>query len=213
MAELLDLLDAEGPTRLATAAYIALLAGLRVGEVCALTWADFDGECLSVSKSIANDGGGSLREKTPKTDAGEREVPVPPRLRDALERRKQYQLDRIEEAGIGVSIDGVHIVGGCDGSTMNPSAMSARWRKFARRNGIKGASGRRATFHDLRDSFGTALLAAGVDVKTSASLMGHGDGGVTLLRHYATATNHAKKLAAQKLAKSLEDGTERRRAS
>jgi integrase len=204
MINLLDTLDAEGPTRLSTAAYIALLAGLRIGEVCALTWGDYDGETLSVDKSIANDSGEGLREKSPKTDAGEREVPVPPRLAEVLERRKQYQLDQIGASDLEVDIDGVRIVGGFDGSTMSPSAMSARWRKFAKHNAIKGAAGRRDTCHDLRDSFGTALLAAGVDVKTSADLMGHGDGGVTLLKHYATATRHAKKLAAQKLAKSLE---------
>lgn len=204
MADLLDMLDAQGPTRLATAAYIALLAGLRVGEICALTWGDYDGESLSVDKSIANDGGGSLREKSPKTDAGERESPIPPRLRDALERRKQYQLEQIAEKGLDISIDKVRIVGGCDGTTMNPSAMSARWRNFAKRNAITGAAGRQATFHDLRDSYGTTLLAAGVDVKTAANLMGHGDGGVTLLKHYATATNHAKRAAADKLTKALE---------
>lgn len=204
MMNLLDTLDAEGPTRLSTAAYIALLAGLRIGEVCALTWGDYDGETLSVDKSIAYDTNEGNREKSPKTEAGEREVPVPPRLAEMLERRKQYQLEQIESNGIDADLESIRIVGEVDGSTAGPVSLGHQWSKFAKSHAIIGAAGRQCTFHALRDSYGTSLMGAGVDVKTAAVLMGHGDGGVTLLKHYATSTRAARRAAAAKLTKALE---------
>ena len=201
IVSLLDQLDAMGPTQLATAAYIALLCGCRVGEVCALTWADYDEDerMLDVSKSVAYDDGHGLRVKGPKTEAGNRSIPVPPRLAAMLAQRKAYMLDLIEQAESDADILEAGIVGSIDGAPTNPQNVSAQWRAFADRNTLVGASGKRVTFHALRDCYGTSLLGAGVDVTTSAALMGHGDGGATLLKYYSTALDSNKRLAAKKL--------------
>ena len=203
-------LDKMLPARMATAASIALLTGLRCGEVCALKWTDWDeGDgVLSVTKSIADEGGASLREKGPKTAAGVRDVPVPPRLKDVLGRRKAYMVEQLEELGGGTRIDDLRIIGGEDGSTTNPHILSNDWGKYAKKRGLVGAAGKKLTFHSLRDCYATTLLGAGVDVKTAADLLGHSDGGATLLKYYASALDGHKRNAALRLNAALDSAHE-----
>jgi integrase len=76
-------LVAAGTTeRWRTALGLAGYAGLRLGEVRALTWADIDFEAgtLSVRRSLLPDG----TAKEPKTEAGIRTVPMLPALRRLL---------------------------------------------------------------------------------------------------------------------------------
>jgi integrase len=113
----------------------------------------------------------------------------------------------IDEAEADVDVEETYIIGGVDGSPSSPPSIGFQWARFAKKNALVGASGKRLKFHDLRDCYGTSLLGAGVDVTTAASLMGHGDGGATLLKYYSTALDSNKRLAAQKLSKALGDGS------
>ena len=87
----IEVLDAETVARLIGAATserwraalaLAGFAGLRLGEIRALTWADVDLEtgALSVRRSMLPDG----TVKAPKTDAGNRTAPIVPALRRLL---------------------------------------------------------------------------------------------------------------------------------
>lgn len=62
---------------------IMIYAGLRLGEVCALTWTDvdLDNDRILVNKSYNFK---ACAVKSPKTAAGTRTVPIPPPLHDAL---------------------------------------------------------------------------------------------------------------------------------
>ncbi len=53
-------------------------------------------------------------------------------------------------------------------------------------------------FHDLRHTFATCALQAGVDVKTVSAMLGHYDAGFTL-RTYTHATRQMQEEAARKL--------------
>lgn len=61
----------------------AALTGLRKGEIRGLCWADFDGQTLSVRRSIWNS-----VENAPKTNRSKAPVPVVKQLTDALEKHK-----------------------------------------------------------------------------------------------------------------------------
>ena len=56
---------------------------------------------------------------------------------------------------------------------------------------------------NLRHFNATQLLAAGVDLRTTAGRLGHSDGGATTLRHYANWTRPADQRAAELLATDL----------
>jgi len=56
---------------------------------------------------------------------------------------------------------------------------------------------------NLRHFNATQLLAAGVDLRTTAARLGHSDGGATTLRVYASWTRPADERAAELLATDL----------
>jgi integrase len=65
------------------------------------------------------------------------------------------------------------------------------------------AETRRAPTARRRHFNATQLLAAGVDLRTTAGRLGHGDGGATTLKVYASWTRPADQRAAELLADDL----------
>jgi integrase len=82
-----------------------------------------------------------------------------------------------EHLQIGGAWQGDHglVVTNIDGSAPNPEAFSNRFSKLVRAAGLP-----RIRLHDLRHSYATAALAAGVPVKVLSQRVGHADVGVTL---------------------------------
>lgn len=62
-----------------------------------------------------------------------------------------------------------------------------------------GTEGRICTFHDLRHTFATAAIAAGVDVKTVSSILGHANAAM-MLNVYASADHDAVASAMERMA-------------
>lgn len=192
----------------AVAALVALMAGLRQGEVCALRWRDWRDGMLHVRHSVSRPVGAGLRVKAPKTAAGVRDVPVMPRLAEALDARRREQERQLREAGVeltGAEFDALFIVGDVDGEPRNPTAISGSWRGLATRRGYVGTLGRRLRFHDLRDAFASMMLAEGVDVGTVATVLGH-ERPSTTLDHYTAFLPSASTRAFAALGSSAGDG-------
>jgi integrase len=98
-----------------------------------------------------------------------RTVPLAPPLR---ERRQQYVAERLA-AGPGYA-DGGYVVADPLGNPYAPSALSDAFRKIAKRAGVK------KRLHDARHTFATLLIGSGIDVRTTADLLGHSTPTVTL---------------------------------
>ena len=73
--------------------------------------------------------------------------------------------------------------------------MTQRYRRIATRLGLRSIR-----LHALRHYTATELLAAGVDLRTVAGRLGHGDGGATTLRIYAGRVAEADRRAAATIA-------------
>ena len=185
-------LDPSAPLNLAFG--LAIYMGLREGEICGLKWKDVDlkAKTLKVNQTIGRDGS-KLYEKEPKTGGSRRELSIPDILVSALTvRLAQVKEERMQT---GVDMRALFVVGGPDGSFMQPHYLSRRWRIAADALELIGTEGNRPTFHDLRHTFATAAITAGVDVKTVSSMMGHANAAMTL-NTYASADAEAKKCGA-----------------
>ena len=99
-------------------------------------------------------------------------------------------------AEAGALLDGSSYILGDAIGFMNPRTLGRGWATLAKAMGVKGTEGRIPTFHDLRHTWATLYLAAGGDVKTAASNLGHTNVAMTL-NVYASADPHAKREAAR----------------
>ena len=139
------------PQPLGLAAEIALATGRR-GEACALRWPDLsDDGSITVSHALGN-GPGGFYVKEPKTGSSARR-------RDA---------ERVARE-MGAAPGGPHTLGTREegGRPHNPTRLGKGFAAPCEINGSK------CTFHDLRHTLATMMIAGGCDVRTAASCLGH----------------------------------------
>ncbi len=74
----------------------------------------------------------------------------------------------------------------------NPTQLGKDFAAFCKMNGFS------CTFHDLRHTFATMMIATGTDVRTVASYLGHASVSMTL-NIYADVDPDAKKAAVSKV--------------
>lgn len=165
---------------------LGLFTGLRIGELCALRWRDFnraDGT-LCVHSTIGRDYDGRPVVSTPKTPSSLRTVPIPAGLKTFLS-----PFARAMEAD-------TFIVSGTT-SPVAPRLLRTHFHRLCRSIGIPDIR-----FHALRHSFASRCIAAGCDVKTVSSLLGHSSVSTTL-ELYVHPTLEQKRRAVEKSGKLI----------
>ena len=168
------------------AALLGLYTGLRLGEVCALQWADVDwrSQTITVRRTVQRMRQGShtiLKEGTPKTARSRRVVPVPQKVMDWLK-----SLPRTSPW-----------VFGQNGRAAEPRTVQRRLNTAAKALGMEGVH-----FHTLRHTFATRLVELGVDVKTVSVLLGHSSARTTL-DIYAHSLPRQQRSAVERMAGAL----------
>ena len=203
---LLGTLAAMPQKRAVAAARIALTSGLRVGEVCALTWADVDADTgvLRVNKAVGMGGGGAY-VKAPKNPYSVRDVPITPQLRAALDARRAEviaEAERLDVLPTPEQLASCYVIGGLDGRYPTPSVVSREWGQLRDLLGITDADGHPLKFHDLRHTWATIAVQSGADIKSVAAIMGHADASMTL-NTYASSDADARRMAAEKISRFM----------
>jgi len=187
--ELGRLADELGPSYGAMA-YIGAVLGLRWGEVAGLRVGrvDFLRSRLTVAEQITRGEHGVHAFGPPKSQAGQRTLAMPEALTAIL-------AEHLARRGIsGADVDALVFVAHHDGGPLRYDPWRRRvWSPACARSGLAGV-----TFHDLRRTNATALVADGVDLKTAQTRLGHTDARLTL-GLYAQATNDGDRAAAETL--------------
>jgi integrase len=158
-------------------AMVALFTGLRLGEVLALRWTniDLDRKVLRVVETLEQTKAFGIRFKPPKTRAGKREVTLPDILVEALREHRKAQLELRLQLGIGKLPDDALLFARIDGGPLSMVNISSQWAKFATNIDMG-----EITFHALRHTHASKLIAAGVDVATVSKRLGHATPAITL---------------------------------
>lgn len=140
--------------------YMALLTGLRKGELLALQWKDinFEDNMISVTKSLYYEGGAHI--KSTKTDAGVRLVPLLSPLKSKLEPLKKKADD--------------YVLGELPGKPLSQKRFRTLEKHFHEDTGTT------ATMHQLRKSYATIAVKEGVPPKVLQTVLGHKDISTTL---------------------------------
>jgi integrase len=182
----------DASSRLYVAGMLALFTGMRLSEVLALRWGriDLDGKRLAVREALEPAKGG-VGFKTPKTKAGRRDITLPDILVGALREYRRAQLQVRVQFGLGRMPDDALLFAQLDGGPLNPSNVSSDWGEFAGRVGIP-----EITFHGLRHTHASQLIASGVDIVTISKRLGHAKPSVTLAIYAHMFTSDDSKAAA-----------------
>jgi len=168
------LIEALRGSRMFVPALLAVLCGLRRGEVAALRWGhvDLQNGLLAVVESAEQSRSG-VRYKPPKSGKG-RTIALPATIIDEL---KAYRLRQAQALlRIGVRLDDKTFV--CtreDGEPLQPNTLTIGWQREIAKTGLP-----RLTYHALRHSHATALLASGIHPKIASERLGHSKIGITL---------------------------------
>lgn len=169
--------------------YMAIMTGMRKGELIGLKWSDIDFEhdMIYVRRSVWY-GDGGAHEKATKTEAGERSIPILAPLKSRL-------LNEIKHN----KPNAAHYVFG-DEQPLSEKAYRYRYKKYSERVGVT------ATLHQLRKSFATAAVDANVPPDVLKEIIGHADISTTL-NIYAEVRESRIKQAGQTLSKMFEKNT------
>lgn len=174
------------------AVLLALLCGLRLGEVGALCLDDvnWDDCSINIERALKYTPEEGSFIGAPKTETSERAVDLPAGMMALLEETRRYHEEA--EAVLGDRWRGCgRIVSAWDGAPLHHDTPSKQFREFADRNGFEGVR-----FHDLRHTHATLLFANNIDAVAVASRLGHADASTTL-RIYAHAIRRRDRESAQ----------------
>jgi integrase len=168
------LASAEGD-RLYAAWLLLATSGMRRGEVLGLRWSDVDVAAarLSIVQSLVLVGY-EPRFSEPKTAKGRRSISLDPSTVAALRRHRRRQAE--ERLSWGPTYrDSDLVFTREDGSLTHPESFAGQFMRLAVRAGLP-----RIRLHDLRHSYATAALTAGIPTRVVSDRLGHATVGITL---------------------------------
>jgi integrase len=177
---------------------LALSTGARRGELCGLSWRDFDAEggTLTIRCSLAQTRHGTALKAT-KT-GHTRMLPLSRVAKDALRSQRALQArDRLANGGVFDNAEDAIFTDEV-GHRITPMAAPCAFERLARKAAISTTR-----LHDLRHTAATTLLVAGIDVRTAAGVLGHSSPTVTLTT-YAHLMPEAQRNAVDRLGERLE---------
>lgn len=167
-------LDACPQDRWGLAFTTMLMIGLRPSEVGALTWKASEQGRIKVLKSLTNRGVNGWKFQPPKTSRSRREIEMPASLITKFaEHRKTQLLERMRAGSAYENHDLVFANPG--GGPLMPNALRLHFKQVVKKAGLPDIR-----MYDLRHSFCTLSIAAGIDLKTVSSDMGHASVAFTL---------------------------------
>lgn len=194
--------------------FIMVNTGMRVGEITGLRWRDIDLEegVISVNHNLVyynhrDELGCYYTVNTPKTKAGERDIPMTEEVKAAFLMEQEYQ----KMAGLKSvdQIDGYDdfIFVNRDGHVQNQGNLNKAIKRAIRdcndeileKVGIESNPTLLPNFscHNLRHTFATRLCEAGINLKVIQDVLGHADVKTTMNIYIdVTKEMKAKEMAA-----------------
>ena len=150
---------------------ISLYTGLRIGEVCALSWNDVDlkSNVIHIRHTVARikNEDSNIEQKTrliidtPKTRASIRDIPISSKLMPVILFLKDNAVSN-------------YVISQTN-SFVSPRTFEYHYHRILEEGNIAPIN-----FHCVRHTFATRCIEAGVDVKSLSEIPGHANVGITL---------------------------------
>jgi integrase len=155
---------------------LAIATGMRRSELLALAWGavDLDGAFIRVERSVEEAMAG-LRLKAPKTKRSRRSITLPPEAVAMLRTHRVQQMELRLAIGAGAIRPDTLVFSNVEGELIRPRNLTKAWDRA--RVALKLPAG---SFHSLRHSHASLLIAKGVDIVAVSRRLGHANAAITL---------------------------------
>ena len=154
---------------------LAFALGMRRGELCALSWrdVDLDGATVRIHRSLSQTRRGGVCLKPTKTN-NVRTLPLSSLVLKVLRAQSAAQAQDKLKAASAYGDEGA-VFADRLGRRITPMAATNAYARLARTARLSSTR-----LHDARHTAATALLVGGVDVRTTAGVLGHANPTITL---------------------------------
>lgn len=178
--KLLEYTDRPKLRRLHVIISIALYTGMRIGEILALKWSDITPSFIRVSKTVIGSGNSAYIQSAPKTSTSNRKVSIPGDLYNVLMKWKEN----------------THASSGPLFKTRNGNAVGYALVSYTFHQAQKALGFEHIrSFHSLRHTHASYLIAHGVSVAEVAKRLGHSSPSVTLNTYTSWIPGNDEKVA------------------
>ena len=168
---------------------IALLTGLRIGELCALTWQDINMEkrvlqvCHTLQRIQKIEADQSSKTKiivgVPKTLYAIRQIPITDQLYRNIENYMHFLSDsNPANPSEALPLSANHYLLSNSSKPVEPRLFLSRYKTILRKAGLSDH-----TFHEVRHTFASTCIRHGMDVKMLSEILGHSSVTITLQRY------------------------------
>ena len=184
--------------RFAALFLLELTTGIRRGQVCGLKWSavDLDAGKITVHDNRVVVGGKALDKAGGKTRNADKTISIDRATVEALRQWREVQDAEREFFGADYP-PGDYVFTYPDGRPVHPDSIRQRFNRLAAAAGLP-----RITFHDLRHSYATGALRAGISPKIVSERIGHANIGF-FLETYAHVLENDDREAAEQAASFL----------
>lgn len=158
---------------------LALLTGMRIGELCALRWSDISlsEKTIQISRTMQRiqqtewvDGNKTkILISDPKSETSKRIIPLTAYAAELCRNIKSHN-------------SSAYVLTGKKNCFMEPRALQYRIVKYTKESGLKDIH-----FHTLRHTFATRCVEVGFEIKSLSEILGHSSVKVTLDRYVHTS--------------------------
>lgn len=190
-AEANRLLDAAEGTRLSALYYLAVVLGLREGEILGLAWTDvsLDGALIHVRQQLQQRNKGKPFLKLLKTRGSRRHLDLPDVLVLALRAHRERQEAEAARGGEGWNTEGL-VFPSTAGTPMYARNLFRHYQDILKRAGLP-----ERPFHALRHTAATIMFARGMSEAEVQRVLGHSSIAITIDTYLHWIPTTPKRLA------------------
>jgi integrase len=187
--------EAAGNSHYLTVFKLAILTGMRCGEIGALMLKDISGDRINVDKTITRlESGAYVVGDSAKTKAGRRSIPMNDAIKAVFEEQKEFN----------AMLDGSNIISfnlplfrAPERGLLMSTPVNREIKRICKRAGIEPF-----TLHAFRDTFATRAIERGVDIRTVQEILGHSDYSITA-NLYAHVLDNTLEAAMEKVSEII----------
>lgn len=176
---------------------VLAFSGMRVGEVLALTWKDidFEGQTVTVNKTLTRGQKNALIIQEPKTKSGVRTIAFDEITLSMLQTWRRTQAKDYLKLGFNTMQPDQCLFTNASNGFLQPSNVLTRLHRIIKKHDLK-----KITVHGFRHTHCSLLFESGASLKEVQDRLGHSDIQTTM-NIYAHVTEKAKEKTAENFAR------------